>query len=58
MSDLISYRGVQQWWETRRHWHTEEFGRVVDAIIVKGAKPIAYSTYDLGKDSGEQRKKH
>ena len=49
MTDLISYRGVQEWWETRRHWHTQEFARVVDAIIAKGSKPIAYSTYDLGK---------
>jgi hypothetical protein len=49
MTDLISYRGVQQWWETRRHWHTQEFARVVDAIIAKGGKPIAYATYDLQK---------
>ena len=49
MTDLISYRGVQEWWETRRHWHTEEFARVVDGIIAKRSKPIAYSTYDLDK---------
>jgi len=47
MSDLIAYHGVQQWWETRRHWHTEEFGNVVDAIIAKGNKPKAFSTYNL-----------
>lgn len=57
MADLISYSGLQQWWKTRRHWHTEEFARVVDAIIAKGDKPKAYATYDLpkvlppGKDS-------
>src|SRR5204863_7379350 len=49
MSDLIAYPGVQQWWEERRHWHTEEFGRVVDAIIAKGTEPKAYSTYNLRK---------
>jgi hypothetical protein len=49
MSDVIAYPGVQQWWETRRHWHTEEFGRVVDAMMAKGAEPTAYSTYDLSK---------
>ena len=49
MSDLISYPGTQQWWETRRHWHTEEFGRIVDAIIAKGDKPKAYSTYNLSE---------
>src|SRR4051812_31675880 len=47
MSDFIAYPGVQQWWETRRHWHTEEFARVVDALIAKGDQPKAYSTYDL-----------
>ena len=25
MSDFLAYHGVQQWWETRKHWHTEEF---------------------------------
>src|SRR5579864_5072162 len=49
MTDLLGYPGLQQWWKTRRHWHTEEFVRVVDAIIAKGEKPIAYSTYDLSK---------
>jgi len=47
MSDFIAYPGLQQWWETRRHWHTEEFARVVDAIIARGEKPKAYSGYDL-----------
>ena len=47
MSDVIAYPGVQQWWKTRRHWHTEEFGRVVDAIIAKADEPKAYSTYNL-----------
>src|SRR3984893_5241603 len=47
LSDLITYPGVRQWWETRRNWHTEEFGRVVDALIARGDKPKAYSTYNL-----------
>src|SRR4029078_12091329 len=49
MSDLIAYPGVQQWWETRRHWHTEEFARVIDAIIARRDKPKAYSTYNLSE---------
>jgi hypothetical protein len=47
MSDLIAYPGVQQWWETRRHWHTEQFDRVVAEIVAKGNKPKAFSTYNL-----------
>src|SRR3954470_21161278 len=47
MTDLIAYPGVQQWWETRKHWHTEEFDRVVRDIIAKDVKPKAFATYDL-----------
>src|SRR6266498_87046 len=49
MSDVIAYPGVQQWWQTRRHWHTEEFGRVIDAIIARGDEPKAYFTYNLNE---------
>ena len=47
MSDFLAYDGVRQWWETRKHWHTESFVRVVDGIIARNDKPTAYSTYDL-----------
>ena len=47
MSDFLAYDGVRQWWETRKHWHTEAFVGVVDAIIARCEKPTAYSTYDL-----------
>jgi hypothetical protein len=47
MSDFLAYDGVCQWWETRKHWHSEVFVRVVDAIIDRNQKPTAYSTYDL-----------
>jgi len=49
MSDFLAYDGVRQWWQTRKHWHTESFVRVVDAIIAKGEKPTAYSTYNLSE---------
>jgi len=47
MSDFLAYKGIQDWWQTRRHWHTEAFADVVDDIIARGGKPTAYSTYDL-----------
>ena len=47
MSDFLAYDGVRQWWETRKHWHTPAFVRVVDAIIAREGQPTAYSTYDL-----------
>jgi len=53
MADLLAYPGLQQWWRTRRHWHTEEFARLVDSIIARAEKPTAYSSYDLSKISKE-----
>ena len=47
MSDFLAYDGVRQWWETRKHWHTEKFRDIIDAIIARGDKPTAYATYDL-----------
>lgn len=49
MSDLIAYPGVQQWWKTRRHWHTEEFDDLVGGLIAKGNNPKAFSTYNLSE---------
>jgi hypothetical protein len=49
MSDLIAYPGVQQWWETRRHWHTEEFDHLVGELIAKSNKPKAFATYNLSE---------
>ena len=47
MSDFLAYKGIRDWWQTRRHWHTEAFARVVDGIIARGEQPTAYATYDL-----------
>jgi len=47
MSDFLAHNGIREWWQTRKHWHTEAFVRMVDAIIAKGEKPTAYATYDL-----------
>ncbi|MGZ5552894.1 MAG: hypothetical protein ACXWHF_04570 [Chthoniobacterales bacterium] len=49
MCDLLSYPGTRSWWKTRRHWHGEEFARVVDAIMARGEIPKAYATYDLAQ---------
>jgi hypothetical protein len=47
MSDFLAYHGVRQWWETRKHWHSDAFVRVVDAMSARCEKPTAYSTYNL-----------
>ena len=53
MSDFLAYPGVRQWWAGRKHWYTEQFARVVDAIIARGDEPTmfaAYSVRDIPKD--------
>ena len=47
MKDLLAYPGTREWWDTRKHWHTDEFARVVDEIIAQGHEPKAYATYNL-----------
>jgi hypothetical protein len=35
MSDYFAYPGVREWWATRKHWLTDEFRAVVEAIIAQ-----------------------
>jgi hypothetical protein len=49
MIDLVNSPGVQQWWETRKHWHTDEFDQVVREIVARGEKSKAFSHYDLSE---------
>jgi hypothetical protein len=54
MSDLLAYPGTRQWWAIRKHWQTEEFGRMVDAIIARNDKPAAYASYGVGVSPAKQ----
>lgn len=47
MNDLLAYPGTRQWWETRKHWHADEFARAVDEIMARGSEAKAYATYNL-----------
>lgn len=49
MRDLLAYPGMRQWWETRKHWHADEFACMVDMMIAEGSEPKAYSTYKLSE---------
>ena len=39
MNDYFAYAGVKEWWATRKHWLTDEFRAVVEAIIAKNPEP-------------------
>ena len=47
MSDYFAYPGVREWWATRKHWLTDEFRAVVEAIIAKNPEPTLYAAYNL-----------
>jgi len=46
IEDFASSRGVQEWWPTRRRWHTVEFGRVVAEMMTRvESSTTAFSHY-------------
>ncbi len=47
MIDYFAYTGVREWWGTRKHWLTDEFRAVVEAIIAKNPEARMYATYRL-----------
>ena len=47
MTDYFAYPGVREWWATRKHWLTDEFRAVVEAIIARNPEPKLYSSYKL-----------
>jgi len=47
MTDYFAYPGVREWWATRKHWLTDEFRAVVEAIIAKNPEPRMYAAYNL-----------
>jgi hypothetical protein len=47
ISDYFAYPGVNEWWSTRKHWLTDEFRAVVEAIIAKNPEPQMYASYKL-----------
>ena len=49
ISDYFAYPGVKEWWATRKHWLTDEFRAVVEALIVKNPEPVMYATYNLDR---------
>src|SRR5262249_7818927 len=51
MTDYFAYPGVREWWATRKHWLTDEFRAVVEAIIAKKPEQKLYAAYNLYKSS-------
>src|ERR1700759_22200 len=47
LEDIVANPGLKEWWETRRRWHTVEFGGVVDEMICHSTEPTAFAHYGL-----------
>ena len=54
MDDLVTCPGVRQWWEVRRHWHTEEFGEIIDAIVASRDESKGLSIYGIGRGNPQR----
>jgi len=52
MADIIAYTGVQEWWQTRKHWYTDEFRGGVEAVIERDAGRTAYRHYGVREVPG------
>ena len=47
--DLISMPGSQKWWQTRKHWYSDEFQALVAGLIADtGIKPL-FDDYKMEK---------
>ena len=49
LEDFVTNRGLQEWWATRRRWHTTEFAKVVDKMIACAGEPSAFAHYEVEK---------
>jgi hypothetical protein len=47
MTDYFAYPGAREWWETRKHWLTDEFRAVVEEVIAREPDPKLYSAYNV-----------
>lgn len=45
LEDFVAARGFQEWWLTRKRWHTVEFAHVVDEMIGRPANGVAFSHF-------------
>src|ERR1700747_3506827 len=46
ITDYFAYPGVKEWWATRKHWLSNDFRAVVEAIIAKNPEPKLYAAYN------------
>jgi hypothetical protein len=45
--DLIILPVAQMWWQTRKHWYTDNFQSLIDNIIATGKGEDVFAGYDV-----------
>lgn len=45
--DLLCLPGSQAWWETRKHWYTDDFQSLVSDLIARGNAEVMFEKYDV-----------
>ena len=43
IGDFFSFPGVQAWWKTRSHWHSEQFQSFIERKLSEQREPTMYS---------------
>ena len=52
LEDFVTNAGLQEWWLTRKRWHTSEFAKVLDEMIAGAGEPTAFAHYRSPKPIG------
>jgi len=47
--DLLCLPGSQAWWETRKHWYTDDFQSLVSDLIARGEAEVMFDKYNVEK---------
>ena len=55
LEDFVANKGLQDWWKTRRRWHTTEFAQMVDEMIARSAGPAAFDHFRLSDHTEVRR---
>ena len=45
--DLIILPGAQTWWQTRQHWYTDNFQRLIEESIARREGEEVFARYDI-----------
>jgi hypothetical protein len=45
--DLMILPGAQAWWQTRKHWYTDDFQQLINNMIAQSEGEDVFAQYDI-----------